>query len=148
MKTLTVIDMQEEFTAANCPDTIAEVKKLCRKARRNKWPIILVEYAGAHQTLEEIQDVVKGYGQAFTLTKNKDDGSDVISKFVAGKNLPDGVVACGVNTQFCVHDTVRGLLEKNHRVEVVKKACNGPTWKSTTPERYFALMERHGAVLS
>jgi len=47
MKTLLIIDMQPRFSSANDQRTIDGVVALVRKAKRNKWAILVVEFRSA-----------------------------------------------------------------------------------------------------
>ncbi len=123
---LIIIDMQRQFKAANDETTISNVIREVRKAKKLKQFIILVEY-GRQYTISKIRETLKGYKYLFKVTKDDDDGSYEIIKCILKNQL--GVTqfnVCGVNTSYCVHDTVEGLCQFIGKIpiRVIKDACN------------------------
>lgn len=120
MPTLVVIDMQEEFEAANCPKTIAACQREIRAAIGRDDPIIFVEYGDKAPpikgypsippvTLPALTDLTKGYDHAHTVVKFDNSGTPEVIKTIRDHDLPCDLRICGVNANCCVRLTVEGL---------------------------------------
>ena len=73
------------------------------------------------EIIRELRDVAKNRPVVF---KNQDDGSEVLSAYLAAHGLMKGrLLLCGMNTDACVLRTVRGLVKKGFRPVVVGDAC-------------------------
>ena len=135
--TLVVVDMQPFYTtdAATIKNVAREVS-LARE-RNNHIIFLTVPYLSPLQeapfkpTYPEILAEVEGYPSDLWQTAEKifQDGSRIVFNTCAWKHFPiNHLRVCGVNTDLCVLDTVKGLLKANdpalETIEVVKNACN------------------------
>lgn len=129
---LVVVDMQPHFTSN--PRTIKAVKEEVAAARRLGLPIILLEIPYHRpepdkpypRTYKSILRLVEGYDRAHVLHKLGEDGSrQVLRKCAAMGYETTRFRACGVKTDLCLLETVKGLLRRSEAsVEVVKGACD------------------------
>lgn len=125
--TLVVVDMQFSFSASRNPKTIRNCEKQILQAMKNKCPIIFLEFKDYGPTLPELATLVESYNKAYFLTKSENDGSEEVLELLKKKRLPRRTFkVCGVNTDFCVLETVSGLLcrFKRSNIAVIKSACN------------------------
>lgn len=130
MYTLLIIDMQPEFKASE--KCLPEVLHLITKAKKDKANILVVDYVGSGFTWFPIRKELKGYEHTITIKKKNDDGGPEVFralKIMNWLNLP--IFTCGVNSNFCVKDTLNGLNlafkydeVKSPGIFVVTKACN------------------------
>lgn len=83
-KTLVIVDMQEFFTASYRSSVQEECIRLIKYFKRNKLPIIVLEYDGAiyGKTHQRLQNLYKNYPYVKILKKRKDDGSDQVHRFM------------------------------------------------------------------
>lgn len=126
---LIVIDMQLYFESARDERTQKECSKLIRKAIKDNAPIVLVEYSGCGKTAPTLAGLVAGYKNAHVVKKSNDDGGYEIVSYLRRKRLPRGTIkVCGVNTNCCVKQTIRGIKEemryREPTIQVVERACN------------------------
>lgn len=124
--TLVVIDMQYKFRNANNKQLIKNIEEQIKKAISNNLHIILVQFDGFGRTNLKLINLVRGYGKAYLVNKCMDDGSSELNLNCKINKIPiKRVVACGVNTRFCVLSTVYGLANRyNAKVEVPVNCCN------------------------
>lgn len=123
--TLVVVDMQSYFPAANSKKTIAKCKDLILQAGKSQSPIIFVEYFECGNTIKSLTKMADSHGDVFFVRKDKDDGSKLVKGIIKGCKLPMNIKVCGVNTDQCVLETIRGLSKtKGIKIEVVAEACN------------------------
>jgi len=72
-----------------------------------------------------------GFGNSTLIIENvchnKNDKSKPIQEVLNRSNIyVRQIKVCGVNTEYCVKDTVHGLTKKFHiPIKVIEKACNG-----------------------
>lgn len=125
---LLIIDMQEQFTAAKHPPTLAACAEQIRLWMDRNWPICILEYEGSGPTDPLLNSLLFQYWQLMRLGKETDDGSAETLRGCRAIGLdPAFIRVCGVNIGACVEDTVRGLLGKTtNPIQVVIEACNGP----------------------
>lgn len=124
---LVVIDMQERFGSASNPKTVAACQKLIADSMLKSNPIIMVEYSMNGSTLPVLTSMVENYEPKFRIHKSQDDGSGVIQDCLDRcKVIPRKLIVCGVNTNFCVLSTVKGLHRSRHNyhIDVVEDACH------------------------
>jgi nicotinamidase-related amidase len=126
--TLVVIDMQPSFCSARDPDVVASVAREIIEAKSNHGSIIFLEYNSCFPTLKGLLNLARGYKKKYRLTKDDDDGSLEIFNHV--KRHGDSINiqefrVCGVNTDYCVLETVSGMLNKlpDSKIKLVKDAC-------------------------
>ena len=120
-KALIVVDMQRNFIASKF--VLDSVKDLVLAAVADKMPVIFVEYEGEGNTRGRLKNLVPKHMQ-ITVTKDEDDGADVIVPVIKEKGWPSNLRVCGVNLSFCVGDTAISLKTGwKHKVTVVRNAC-------------------------
>lgn len=153
-RTLVIIDMQEEFEAASHDHTLNEIEKQIGRARLYDWPVLLVEYrnryGAKHQrTVTRLRDLLKGYRKCHQVIKDDDDGSvEVMAAALTHKVDLDTVRFCGVNSDCCVADTVKGLLDylPQMQVELVRKGCNSEDGYGRVPSHLRSIKRRRKNV--
>ena len=121
---LCIIDMQPVgFTNSNL--IIDNVLDLVREAMVNKAFIVIAQYKGCGETHINIINEIQTYPYKEYIWHNKNDKSKPIQE--ALKNIfVRQMKVCGVNTEYCVIETVHGLTKKFHiPIKVIEKACNG-----------------------
>ena len=123
---LLIVDMQRSFTAANKKATVKACQELIFDAISLNNSIVFLEYKWNGKTKRELTSLVRNYSFVNTIQKEDDDGSEeVISFFNKCKFVPKNIIVGGVNTNFCVRQTVLGLAEKNDsKLFLVQDACN------------------------
>ena len=106
---------------------IENVLQLVRKAIVNKAFIIIAQFKGCGETHINIVNQVQKYPYKKYIWHNKNDKSKPIHEVLNELNIfVRQIKVCGVNTEYCVKDTVHGLVKKFHvPIKVVGKACNG-----------------------
>jgi hypothetical protein len=119
--------MQPEFSAAK--KIIKPVQRQIRLAKRRKDIIVFVELRdGYSATIKELWKTLGHYDNHIIARKNCDDGSGTIQKALKRKGIvtPVKFRVCGVNTPYCVWDTIVGLLNKypDAIMEVSGGACS------------------------
>lgn len=120
-KTLVIIDMQEGFMDKYGDErSIAPaIRSLIKCARRNEWPIIIVEYKGSHETIEEISIALEGYPHQETVIKTDNDGGYKVIKCLEDHPAwSTNLLVCGIYGNACVPSTVAGLFRNSDWVEV------------------------------
>lgn len=127
MYTLVVVDMQPAFRSSQNQETLDRVNELIQQAIKDDAPIVFLEFGGYEKTDSRLLASVEGYKQAHFQVKYENDGSFHVKKTIDAHDLPTGTIrVCGVNTNYCVRETVLGLIEKNltKKIEVSKKGTN------------------------
>lgn len=123
--TLVIIDMQEGFyVKSRMPVTSACALEI-KKAIKNDARILFVEYEGFGPTLKKLKALTKGYPKTSVIKKENDDGSYELMCAINKRKYPKTVKITGINTSYCVHDTVSGLVAGAplYKIEVIAKAC-------------------------
>jgi hypothetical protein len=112
---LVVNDMQPGFAASADALTIYAIELQIRLAKAKNLPIIVVEY-DAHEmgtTIPQIMRHLEGYARAVVVGKSDDDGSAEIFEAVIDNGFwPENYILCGVNSDACLLETVRGLIAR------------------------------------
>ena len=120
MKTLCIIDMQEEFAerenkSFDTPgyiDRFNKLKAIIRYSIKNNWNIIIVEFARYGPTSPRVLEIIGDYPY-IKVTKPYDDGSSHILSVMKQQNISTTeFVVVGANTEACVASTVRGLIHR------------------------------------
>lgn len=121
---LCIIDMQPVgFTNSNL--IIENVLDLVREAIVNKAFIVIAQFKGCGETHINIINAIQNYPYKKYIWHNKNDKSKPIQEVLKNVFVRQMKV-CGVNTEYCVKDTVHGLSKKFHiPIKVIEKACNG-----------------------
>lgn len=131
MATLIVIDMQDMFLNRKHRDLAHRINALIKLAKSKGDNIILVEYGErwypekpAQSTILSIRNAVRGYEHLYKVKKFRDDGSQVIMDLMRHHNLEGPIIACGVNTECCVNQTVTMLVSiYDMEMTVVDECC-------------------------
>lgn len=126
--TLVVIDMQPSFSGAKNPDVVASVAREIIETKLNHGSIIFLEYKNCFPTLNGLLNLAKGYRNKYRLRKEINDGSYEILKHLKrhrNRINSEEFRVCGVNTDYCVLETVSGMLNKlpDSKIKLVKDAC-------------------------
>lgn len=121
-----LVDMQEGFSAAQDHKTIRACKELISNAMDEKQPIVFVEYLGAGKTLPALTKLTEKYDLKFFVEKHQNSGCQEIENlFERCKIRPRNLIVGGVNTDFCVLETVMDLQRtEKYNISLVTKACN------------------------
>jgi nicotinamidase-related amidase len=121
---LCIIDMQPDgFSNANL--IIENDLQLVTEAITTKAFIVIAQFKGCGETHINIVNEIQKYPYKKYIWHNKNDKSKPIKDVLNGIFVRQMKV-CGVNTEYCVKDTVHGLAKKFHiPIHVIEKACNG-----------------------
>lgn len=142
-RALVIVDMQREFSTHK--PVISNVIKLVKQAKREKRPIIVLEYADTSFTVKPVRQSYKGYPFVYHSPKHINDGSNevfrILDQLSRNNNTAWKLDICGVNTTACVLSTVKGLLRNCRimKVQVMMDACYDT---SVTPRIYFKKSDR------
>lgn len=126
---LVVIDVQDDFLVPLQSDTdkyLDQVVKAVRRARRIRRHIILLQYASSGSTNQRVRAELKGYDQYTIVYKRKNGGAAPLTTKLK-QILPAArtLLICGINLEYCVRDTVHGLVWRDYRCHILRKAtCN------------------------
>jgi len=123
---LCIIDMQP-IGFYNSNFIIENVLNLVREAIANKAFIVIAQYKGSGETHINIVNEIHKYPYKEYVWHNKNDKSKPIQEGLKNHNIfVRQIKICGVNTEYCVIETVHGLTKKFHiPIKVIEKACNG-----------------------
>ena len=133
---LLVIDMQFKFWASFEPKTLNAIQVMIRWAKANYMPIIVVEFnpANAFDAGSATQTVLTKeigyYARSYTVSKTKNNGAGEIRQVCIDNNLPvNRFVLTGINADFCVLDTAKGLLSLDPLTDcaVIQDCCDSDT---------------------
>ena len=123
---LCIIDMQPVgFNNSNL--IIENVLQLVREAIANKAFIVIAQFKGCGETHINIINEIHEYPYKEYIWHKKNDKSKPIQEVLKNHNIfVRQIKICGVNTEYCVKDTVHGLAKKFHiPIKVIEEACNG-----------------------
>jgi len=124
---LCIIDMQPQGFR-NCNLIIVPVLQLVRQAIVDNAFIVIAHFKGCGETHPQIIQELQHYLNKANVWHNKNDKSKPIqTELLCRQIFVRELRVCGVNTEYCVKDTVHGLAKKYHQVQikVVESACNG-----------------------
>jgi nicotinamidase-related amidase len=123
---LCIIDMQP-VGFSNSTIIIDTVLHLVREAIQNKAFIVVAQFKCSGATHVNIINEMHDYPYKQYVWHNKNDKSKPIKEVLNHLNIfVRQIKVCGVNTEYCVKDTVHGLSKKFHvPIKVIEKACNG-----------------------
>lgn len=121
---LIVIDMQERFNAAMGERVGQNCLREIQQAIKDDAHIIFLEYFGCGPTMSELTQAL--HTQCHFRQKSGDDGSAEVEMAVLLNQLPKQFKVCGVNTDCCVYQTVRGLTSRfpMANINVIADACD------------------------
>lgn len=135
--TLIIIDMQEEFWTSACSNIQRNIVNLIKKAKEQKYPIIVVEFRDYGPTRKRLLNALAGYPLVKTVYKQGNDGSKPVSNLLKRNKTFDNdtLKICGVNIAYCVGETVKSLSEKFPKklLHVVRRSCYGQS-ESNSPD--------------
>lgn len=144
---LVIVDMQPGFEAARSPSTIAAVMNAIAEAKNVGAPIFALElHPGWYQsTIGEIAAEIDNYDGGHFIEKRYNDGSSVLMREMESDALGleiDHMYVCGVNSCYCVQETVHSLCQRyDKQVTVIESACN---CQCALGEHHSLSMEEHG----
>jgi nicotinamidase-related amidase len=124
---LCIIDMQP-FGFSNSKLIIENVVQLVRAAMLAKAFIVIAHFRGCGDTHVNIMNELEAYSYKEYVWHNKNDKSKLIQQILQSRKiLVRQIKVCGVNTEYCVKDTVHGLAKRFPviPIQVIEKACNG-----------------------
>jgi nicotinamidase-related amidase len=123
---LCIIDMQPVgFDNSNL--IIDNVLQLVREAIVDNAFIVIAQFKRCGDTHVNLINAMQKYPYKEYIWHNKNDKSKPIQEILSSRNIfVRQMRICGVNTEYCVKDTVHGLAKKFHiPIKVIEKACNG-----------------------
>ena len=137
MPTLIVVDMQEQFSAANSPHVIKGVRHEIKEARKEKNDIMFLEFEHCGPTKRKILDGIAFYPQKKhqRVVKEDDNGAyEAVRAMKEGGFDLNKIRVCGVNSDACVQRTVNGLTEKlsKSKITVALDACGCEANRTTS----------------
>jgi hypothetical protein len=124
--TLVIVDMQENFDSVLGNVVRANCRREISKAINDNAAILVLEYHCSGETVRDIRSMVDGYRRCWTASKYMDDGSNKVEELVYAHRLAKAhIKVCGVNTDCCVRQTVRGLTSRfpRSKIDVIADAC-------------------------
>ena len=119
--------MQPYFQAATNKRVIANCKRELLLAMKKRAGIIFVQYYSCGETNKSLLKLTAEYDRSYAVSKSADDGSAEIHDAIIDYRLSAlRLKICGVNTDCCVSETVRGLTARMPRatIEVISDACH------------------------
>lgn len=142
---LVCVDVQPLYTAARRKNVLENCRRLFLQAVKDNAAIIIVEYDGAGSTNKNLLSIANGYGNSHTVIKEDDDGSREVYDVLVDNKLPKNLLkVCGVNTDMCVHATVKGLSKRlpASEIHVIADACA----TSSLRERHTEALNKMAAL--
>jgi hypothetical protein len=112
---------------SNCNFIIEPVLQLVRQAIVDNAFIVIAHYKGCGETHPQIRQELQHYLNKAFIWHNKNDKSKPIkTELLCRQIFVRELRVCGVNTEYCVKDTVHGLAKKFAiLIQVIEEACNG-----------------------
>ena len=120
--TLVIIDMQNAYRASQIAEktVLSQIQEFKKKKR---WIVNVT--LGHSKVLPSITKVLKNYSKVIHVKKEYNDGTNwILAALKEHKLDASNLQICGVNTNACVIDTVRGL-HKTKRVKNLEIAVYG-----------------------
>jgi nicotinamidase-related amidase len=133
MHTLVIVDMQNNFFATRNTNLKKNIIREIKLSKKHNWPIIILEFANCDRTLLCIRSLLNSYKNCFYEIKYENDGSKEVIHAINKRitiNNSKNIRVVGVETNFCVGDTIRSLIHKKYNVSVVSNACRS-SWLNT-----------------
>ena len=131
---LTIIDVQYKFDPCETA-VLQNIYGMVERAVQDGAFIIVAHYGDVivrekghpESTLSSILSRIADYGHTAFVAREHRNKSPVIVPIINGLNLASQTVkVCGLYTDLCIHDTIRGLLRSlpgEYNVEVFLDAC-------------------------
>ena len=119
--------MQSYVSASNKASVQRSVQREIRQAMKNGAGILYVEFDGYGSTKPELTYLTRKNKRVSRVLKSYDDGStNVIEQLHKRRFNKSHLKVVGVNTDYCVYETVQGLREKlpQAKIEVIADACS------------------------
>ena len=121
---LSIIDMQPDGFS-NSTLVLENVLQLVKEAIINNAFIVIAQFKGCGETHINIINDLQNYPYKKYVWHHRNDKSKPIQAVLNGIFVRQ-IVVCGVNTEYCIKDTVHGLAKKFHiPIIVMEKACCG-----------------------
>jgi nicotinamidase-related amidase len=123
---LCIIDMQPRGFN-NCLLIVENVLHLVREAIADQAFIVIAQFKGCGPTHINLEKEMHTYSSKEYVWHNKNDKSQPIKEALHRRGIfVREIRVCGVNTEYCVKDTVHGLAKKFHvSIKVIENACHG-----------------------
>ena len=112
---------------SNANFIIKNVEQLVQRAVLEKAFIVVAQYKGCGETHVHIRRAIKKYPYKEYIWHTKNDKSKPIQEALHRRHIfTRQLKICGVNTEYCIKDTVHGLAKKFRvPIHVLEQACNG-----------------------
>jgi hypothetical protein len=126
-ETLVIIDMQPDFAACNSERLIRACQREIRQAMQDCNGIVYVRYKDHKSVHKELLDLTLLYSHKAITTKDRNDGSKHVLRTISRRGFcRTRLRICGINAQYCVHETILGLRMKlpHSRLIAVADAIN------------------------
>ncbi len=115
---LVIIDIQEYYDKdfrdqkEKFEEMMTRIRKRIILAKETNEIIINLTHFRDGSTKRKLQDLLSGYSNAFNISKNQEDGSRFICRFIKDRKLsPRFIELCGIFRNVCVLETWKGLKE-------------------------------------
>lgn len=146
---LCVVDMQTDFSAADCSETQQRNLMLIKQAMEDKAFIVFAHYEGCGPTHPHLTHPTRDYPYVDQCWANQNDKSTAVMRLIQKHEIEyDRILVTGVNTDACVKSTVEGLIDYHHlgtEIHVYQKACNAQFQEQEAWA--YRSMERDGATI-
>lgn len=142
---LVVIDVQSGFQTAK--RARAQVVKEVKRARKNKNPIVIVEYESWGDTFPSVAKAIDDYKKVVYVRKNQNDGGEKVLEAIEEKGWSTRAIRfCGVNRCYCVKQTVRTVVRKlpadtDIQIAIDATWCNHPDYGKEKLQEYGRLVK-------
>ena len=131
---LTIVDVQYKFNPFQDTDAICKVCELVNTAIIDKAFIVLAHYGSelvqkrkhSESTIWSIIMMLDNYEHKAFVNREHCNKEPVIIPVIANLHLDQRLIkVCGLYTDLCVHDTVKGLIKKlpEFKIELFMDAC-------------------------
>ena len=145
---LCIIDMQPQGFS-NATIVLENVLALVQDAISAKAFVVIAQYKLCGDTHDAIRTALQHYPFAAYVWHNKNDKSPRIRDILQQRRvLVRGFKVCGVNTEYCVFATVKGLSKKYYvSIKVIETACNGTDRSVATALQHMRTMYKNVVVV-